>query len=182
MNFLELKIIRQFGASIIYFTSLLVFGLGLWLWVSVSTPPAGHRDLASLASPSREPSSLKTDGGAVDPVNFDTPKADAHVETKVETFLLDCFHDGARVELKSVARQVRLKTGTCPGHKVNLDESNIVNHANGFEATLFQLEQGGFSSDYINLVDGQNQIVVQLTDSRGQRISANVIISRQPTL
>jgi len=182
MNFLELKIIRQLGASITLFTGFLVVALGFWLCGAVLTPPQESVSFASYAKANRQPNSLPEDSsensGAVAPIAFDAPKADGKTDTKVETLKLDCIRNGAHLELKSLAHQVRLLTDLCPGHRVDLEKSNIVNKANGFEATLFQLEKGGFSSDYINLVDGANEIVMQLTDSRGQKISAQVAISR----
>jgi hypothetical protein len=183
MDFFELKVIRQFGASIIFFTGVLVLALGLWLGGSIFTPPLEHSAMASTTTnQGRGPSSIPANGSPLTPTTFDVAKPDAKPEAKVETFALDCIHDGAHLEFKSSARQVRLKTSMCRGYQFDLDKSNIVNRANGFEATLFQLEKGGFSSDYINLVDGQNQIAVQLKDSKGRTISAQITISRQTTL
>ena len=54
--------------------------------------------------------------------------------------------------------------------------------ADGFEATLFRLETGGFSSDYIHLVDGENQIIIQVQDSMGKVTSAELTISHHSKL
>jgi len=175
VNFLELKIFRQFASSITYFTGLLVLGLALWICGNVFAPP---QDGAAFASHNnRKPNSVANEYARLPAITFDSPKADAKPEPKVETFALNCLYDGAKINLTSAARQVRLKTDLC-GHRLDLDKSNMVNRTNGFEATLFQLEKGGFSSDYIDLVEGQNQIVVQLADAKGRTISAQVAISR----
>ncbi len=183
MNFLELKIIRQLGTGIVYFTSFLVLLMGLWLWGSVTTVP----ESASLASEGRQlrrPNSV-SDVERLSKTEVAGPSSavdNVRADIKVETLALECLHEGAHIKLQSVARQVRLKAGLCHGHHAELSKSNVVNRANGFEATLFNLESGGFSSDYIHLVDGDNQIVMQVQDDNGKTVSTDVTISRPSKL
>ncbi len=194
MNFLELKLIRRLATGIVSFTSFLVLVLGFWLWGTVTAAPdrvslhqlslSSSTDLSSVSGDlKRSPSSIQSVSlvapSSAGILNRASTDESLRVNSKIETLTLDCLKDGERLKKTSGARQVRLKTGLCLGQKAVLEKSNIFNRANGFEATLFQLEQGGFSSDYINLVDGENQIIMQVKDAKGRTVSAEVTISRQ---
>lgn len=193
MNFLELKLIRRIATGIVSFTSFLVLILGFWLWGSVMAPPERATSTNVELTNSSEGLRFKRLPSAIQPAilaptepttafNKAALTDDLASNSKIETMALGCLKDGDHISKSSRARQVRLKTGLCFGQKPVLEKSNIVNRANGFEATLFQLEQGGFSSDYINLVDGENQIVMQLKDAKGRTVSTELTISRQPKL
>lgn len=74
------------------------------------------------------------------------------------------------------ASYMRLKSKACS--KQQLSVVDIKNVSNGFTATLFPAN-GGFTTDFIDLVEGENEILVQLKDVKGA-LTQKVIKVRRP--
>jgi hypothetical protein len=179
MNFLELKRLRQLATGILTFTTVLVLILGFWLWGSVFARPS--RTLAKIDSRvGKNKVQSVRHPAAVSPAIMAQPLS--ATPAKIETMALECLKDGQNVFKTTTARQLRLKMDLCHGRAANLEKSNVLNRSNGFEATLFQMEQGHVSSDYINLVDGENQIAMKFIDDKGRSISTTITVSRPAPL
>lgn len=182
MSFTDILLLKKVTHSVISITAALVALLGGWIVISAVTsepetryvlpPQAG----GSITNASRAPQSIGV--GAM--LGLRQSNIETSQELKVETFNLGCINrQNAGVTLNSVAKQVRIKAKFCDGKTSASNESSIVNRTNGYVATLFNLERGEFTSDYISLAEGQNQIIFQISDEQGSRSTADVTIFRR---
>lgn len=170
----DILFIQRLGFGILSFTGAMVVLLAGWILVSALTDtPDEMIEMASVgtidAGADRSPDSV-----GVEPVSLTAPST----ELKVQTFSLGCLRDGRRAEIVSSANQVRLKAKLCGLSQADLSKSSLINRATGFEATLFNLKNGVFTSDYLALAEGANQIMMQISDASGERTVAEVTISR----
>jgi hypothetical protein len=171
----DILFIQRLGFGILSFTGALVVLLGGWILVSAMTDtPDEMMEMASVVAPDSEADRSPNSVG-MEPISLTGPSA---AEIKVQTFSLGCLKDGRRAELVSTANQVRLKAKLCGLSQADLSKSSLVNRATGFEATLFNLRNGVFTSDYLALAEGANQIMMQISDISGERTVAEVTISR----
>jgi len=60
-----------------------------------------------------------------------------------------------------------------------LRSSKILNHSNGFSGTVFSLPEKRFTSDYLQLKKGENQIVVRVSGGQGESRLQQVFVKRQ---
>lgn len=66
---------------------------------------------------------------------------------------IDCSDIAERPPVTLKTNHIRLKTKGCK-------PLSIFNQDNGFEATLFELGENKYSTDYISLAEGENQLVI----------------------
>ena len=153
------------------FTGLSAVILGSWIFIAAYTSPPDVT-IAKIKKQAvvRQPSSYVASSSGL-------PLVDRS-DSNVETVSLGCLRHNSHIEMKSTAKQIRLKSELCGGKAAALDSSSIVNRANGFEATLYNLENGGFTSDYISLENGLNQLMFEINDNAGARAVAEISISR----
>jgi hypothetical protein len=174
MSFGDLQLLKKLGLGVLSFTGALVAILGFVLLASAFSSPPDELDLPAAAKSlhaSRAPSSL---------VEAATPVySAAKVSDHVETFAMGCLKNGDRIEYQSSAKLVRFLWKACGSSRLALEASSLFNRANGFEATLFQLEKGLISSDYVSLVGGENMILMELENSAGQRTVAEINVWRR---
>ncbi len=181
MRFSDLNVLRHLGSGIIGFTVFLMMLFGLWFWSNAASVPANvniqlpaHsqvREIASIQDIKIQPNSP----GSIlnEAVGSDVPKQDP----KFATISVNC-QSGIGQTLQSVARLVRIKIRPCRGTITQLDGSRVVNLANGNEGTLFKLEDGEITTDYIHLVNGQNQVKIRLVGANGRTYASDVTIVR----
>ena len=171
----ELLLLRRLGLGMLSFTGALIVLVGGWILISAftSTPEIEVTAEATDAA-SREPASLLgvAWGGVVN-----TPET--KVESKFETFALGCVKDGVKVSFKSAAKQVRLVGRVCHDQEARVNESRIINYANGFEATVFNLKSGKFTSDYISLSEGSNELMIKIASGANKQLTTSVTIVKQ---
>lgn len=171
MGFGDGVLLRRIGLGMISFTGALAVLLGGWILISAfSNPPENMNEVKRTLAKAREPASVL----GVEPRSLQVEKSDS----KVETLSLGCLRDGSHLNLQSAAKHVRLLGKLCGGRKTDLEQSSLVNRANGYAATLFNLTNGHFTSDYIALADGSNSLMLELEDSHGRRTVAEVTISK----
>lgn len=174
MSFSDIRLLKKLGLGMLSFTGALTVLFGGWIFISaVSKPP----EILALSSPdrgtvARSPSSVS----GMEPDSVKIEKTDS----KMETLTLGCLKDGSVVEIQSAAKRVRVSGRLCQGKIASLNESSIVNRTNGFAATLFDLKNGGFSSDYIALAEGTNALWLEIEDMKGARAVANVNVVHAP--
>ncbi len=65
------------------------------------------------------------------------------------------------------------------GHKKTTDIS-IQNLTNGFTAQVIELKEQSYTTDYIDLVEGENQLLIQRKDQAGVVHEQKIQILRQP--
>ena len=91
------------------------------------------------------------------PATVDSPKM---VDFAPMVMEIDCSDISDRPPVTVKTRHLRLKTKGC-------EPTSIFNQNNDFEATLFELGSNAYSTDYISLADGNNQLVI-LRDGGGE--------------
>lgn len=198
------QLLKKLATGMLSLTGALVFLVGAWVLVSafssvgpsnlelqsyltvVVNDSGGKSEEPGAPHPQtqRNPSSLMPADSSL-PINIQTNML-RNIQTNIqiqkqgdnETLALGCLRDGVKIEMKSGAKRVRLKASFCDGLAMSLNESSVVNRANGFEATLFNLESGGFTSDYISLAEGRNQLLFQLKNSKGDQAAGEITVSR----
>ena len=146
--------------------------VGGWILFSLMSEPNFDLEEGLV---SRAPSSVApgSQGVQVGLRSGDSVRASGDV---METIALGCLRDGAKMDFKTASRHVRIRGKICSGMGAHVDKSSIINRANGFEATLFKMPEGEFSSDYIVLSDGANQILVRMQDASGKRTVADLSV------
>lgn len=78
------------------------------------------------------------------------------------------------VDLQNVeAGSVRLKSFDC-GEK---NDFHVVNKSNGYESSVFKLEDKSLSTDFINLSEGPNQVEITFK-SGSQKVTKQIVINR----
>ena len=174
MSFSEILLLKRLSVGVLSITGALVVlvGGGVVL-AALSSPPDFDLNLRASADTSRSPSSIP---GVTPKFVGGTGAALAKLKPTVETLALGCLRNGFQLEHRSSAKQIRLKGSLCGGASAALNTSSIVNRANGFQATLFALDAGTFSSDYISLSAGPNKLLMEIENAQGQRAVAEVTI------
>ena len=136
--------------------------------------------------PSHSPSvvpELVTDVMRV-PASIPALLMDAKVEAPRANFKIwtpACLSSGRRPDaLTTESRWLRLTTGTCDESEQIL-ESRLENKSNGYVATVFQHTPSRFTSDFIPLAAGNNQLTMELTFASGERLDFQWSVQRQPT-
>lgn len=171
MSFGEGSLLKKLGLGVLTFTGMIVVLFASTILISAFSSAPDYRVAdAHKLEINRMPSSLAAGISATDHLD--------RADSSVEIVTLDCLKDGVHVTMVSLAKQIRLKGRLCGGRNADLNKSSIVNRANGFAATLFNLENGNFTSDYISLEEGQNQIMFEMEDKAGLRAVTEVTISR----
>jgi hypothetical protein len=177
MSFTDIILLKRLGLGILSVTGALALLLAGWLLLSAFN---SEPDMAIDAIADNEVQvAERTIASVPSPIELsEVQPALQKAEASTETVALGCLKDGSSLELKSSALQLRIKGRICEGYRAELNKSSIVNRANGFEATLFNLESGHFSSDYIALVNGANKIVLEIEDGVGGRAITELTILR----
>lgn len=96
---------------------------------------------------------------------------------ELETLEWNC-RDGAEVPTVK-GSHVRLKSKYCD--KTEKPQVRITNTANGYTASVF-LAAKGFSTDFIDLREGVNDISIEWTSPKGQAVRRNFQIRREPAV
>jgi hypothetical protein len=175
MNWRDLAIIKQLALSVISFTGLMVVIVGFSLMLSVFKEP-------DLSRVSRVPSSISNvvflDGASDSPQHGQQKlREDIHL-IPLETLAMGCIKDQFEVSRKSSAQHLRLLGQLCLGSPTLFEKSSIINRTNGFEATLFRLQGNQFSTDYMPLAYGENQLFIELESHTGERVIATIRVDR----
>lgn len=96
---------------------------------------------------------------------------------ELETLEWDC-RDAKDVPVVK-GSHVRLKSKYCD--KTEKPEVRIVNRANGYTASVF-LAAKGFSTDFIDLREGLNEISIEWTSAKGEPVRRAFHVRREPAV
>lgn len=99
-----------------------------------------------------------------------------------DTIDLRCLTNGLLPEIETQARQVRLVGQLCPTTELSgsdLGTPEIVNQTNGFLATVFTPQEYHFTSDYIYLAAGKNQVLITWEPPGGTKIHSQLALVRR---
>lgn len=90
---------------------------------------------------------------------------------------LNC--DKAKPELNTNEIRIRLKGFDCIGDSEKPSSTSIKNKTNGFIATVFHKSDATFTTDYINLIEGENRIAINF-ESNDKTLTQEIIVHRAP--
>lgn len=125
--------------------------------------------LALVTSPQRQPSSISED---------------AVVKSQTAAISGKSISLSVACDIKNLGStegaHLRLLGQTCQVGRKKLTEVSIKNLSNGFTAELIDLKEKGYTTDYIDLVVGENQLLVQRKDQSGEVFEQRINIQRQP--
>lgn len=152
---------KYLTGAVIFVVALFLFSVRLFLVEPPASPSSGL---------SREPASQKSSPGA-GPVDM-APTAEP-----LETLQWDCQDYAAAPQFKG--SHLRLKSRFCD--KSEPQELKVTNHSNGYTAAVF-INASGFSTDFIDLKDGMNQISIEWTSGQGQKVKRDLSVVREPAL
>lgn len=97
------------------------------------------------------------------------------IKSKSVVLDYDCKNENPTEEVEG--NLLRLQGTSC------IDESwkniTITNHANGFTASVIFLRDKKFTTDFINLQEGDNNLTIQATDSTGKAINQKLTVKRR---
>jgi hypothetical protein len=180
MGLREILLIKKLGSGIVSVTVGLVLFLGLFLYGSImSSNPYASMTLVKEETPNAVPAASTSDERAPASVVNLAPAIEKVVvaTNEAEVVNLNCFNGTTPVTIKSQAKQLRLRGPVC-GNRNTIDHVEVVNRTNGFVGTIFQTDQTKYSSDYIHLASGDNQIFLSFTDASGEQHVAELNVSR----
>ena len=100
---------------------------------------------------------------------------DDHSQIVDQSFF--CNHSIAEKSLraKSVANLVMINFKLCKDEK-KIEAINLINESNGFVAQLFKTGPVHYKTDYIQLNNGSNKIVVEVVLKDGQKSTDSLVI------
>ncbi|MCB0385717.1 MAG: hypothetical protein KDD43_10010 [Bdellovibrionales bacterium] len=162
---------KTFQLHFLGVTFSLVGVLGLITWATLRPPEIEARRSADRSD--RTPASH---------INISESSADNRINGQTETLELNCITHGQLLEHQTQARQLRLVGRLCPPNSPKdgkYQVPDIINETNGFLATVFVPESNLFTSDYIYLAEGKNQVRLTWENTEGEKIHSEFVILRQ---
>jgi hypothetical protein len=138
----------------------MIFGLILWSTMDLDDGPqdvtlndlAVTREVASIMASQAAESTI----GGIAPLVME----------------IDCSDISERPPVTVKSHHLRIKTKGCK-------PLSIFNQNNDFEATLFELGQQSYSTDYISLAKGENQLVIMRDDGSNYPIAISLWVVSQ---
>lgn len=91
---------------------------------------------------------------------------------QVATLAVGCDEE----KLKVNSQHVRLRGKSC---QTSTHSISVKNSTNGYSATVFSQEGSGFTTDYLAMAPGENQIVIEEVATTGEKKSHTVVIQRE---
>jgi hypothetical protein len=102
---------------------------------------------------------------------------ESHALTKETLFELKC--DDGEPRLETANPRFRLKGEACASGDSALLKTQVQNKSNGYVATVFHRTPTSFTTDYINLSEGQNEIDVRFETDKGM-VEKTITVVRNP--
>ncbi len=150
---------------LIRFTTGLVGLMGLAVYISlVSLKPATEAQIETIAT--RIPAGFSAAPGSIEKL--------VKEHERMATLQLNCENTDSASPWQVTASLVRLSGRGCVKKGASAD---VVNHTNGRVATIFPLEEDGFTTDYMDLSIGENNVSITTQSEDGtQKVTAVKII------
>lgn len=111
------------------------------------------------------------------PASLGTPAFEkATAQPFMGTLSMNCSENS---EVKASYEHVRIKGDTCLRAGEQLVSTKVRNLSNGMTATVFHQGDRNFTTDYIALSSGENQLVVETTSQSGETRARHLLVQRQ---
>jgi hypothetical protein len=141
---------------------VLVVLMGVPTFISLTQAPALE---AQAIHETRTPASLSFASNEITTVQAHTNPA--------PLLNLDCKRKNLKKEVDS--SYVRLMGSPCK----NTDGLEIVNKSNGFSASVIFIKGRNFTTDFIDLSEGENNLEITETQDNGTKVSRNFTVFRR---
>jgi len=162
---------RSAQSLFLVLTSLIVLILGASAGFSfLRIPRKIDTRLAKLSGPQRAPTSLSS-------VSLGSESEKSASIGKSVSLTLPC--DSSELGPTDVAH-LRLLGELCDTSSKNVDLISIENQSNGFTAQIIQVKERSYTTDYIDLVEGKNLLVIKRKNQNGQVSEQRVQVNRRP--
>jgi len=139
-------------------------GLAVYLSLTAMKPSA---EILPEILPVRNPAGFSAAPGAIEKL--------VQEHERMATLQLDCKNTDTSNPWQVKASLVRLSGYGCVKKGANMD---VVNHTNGRVAIVFPLEEDGFTTDYMDLSEGENDVSITTQDENGPSKITRVKIIR----
>lgn len=127
-------------------------------------PVAVTKD-AAVKALDRQPASLE---------KLEVPRRNV-IHSKSVVMNYDC-KQLSDVEVDGTLLRLKGQDSTCMNDKWT--DISITNHTNGFTASVIFLKNG-FTTDFIDLNEGENKLEIQAKDDKGQVVSQKITVKRR---
>lgn len=150
---------------LIRFTTGLVGLMGLAVYISIATmKPSIEPQIETIAT--RVPAGFSASPGSIEKL--------VKEHERMATLQLNCQTADSSNPWQVTASLVRLSGRGCVKKGASAD---VINHTNGRVATIFPLEEDGFTTDYMDLSVGENNVSITMKAEDGsQKVTAVKII------
>ena len=160
---------------VLVFSALLLQG---WLSPLPEVSPSGEVGLAEGSVPAsvgRNPAAESSSRTGSSTATDSAPPTQSRWMASIE---LGCPSTGEPIR-ETQAKRIRLLGPNCSLGLEGAKRTLLVNESNGHQATLFHLSQAqSFTTDYIDLVEGENRIRISQLVEEGQRLESHLVIRR----
>lgn len=169
MGLKDLELVKKIDFGVMTIVGCLVLILGFFLFNSVTSQPQASE---LVRSPERRPASLPSHEYQIETSALTHSKSD--LSGGLQTLTLECQSRRKLEKIPTKAQHLRLRMLSCGsgGQEFDIKRAKVVNQTNGYQATLFAINNDGFTSDYISLSEGENKILVELGRS-GDRVTGS---------
>ena len=148
----------ELDTNFIIITSILIVLLGMPSFLSIVKNP-NQANFESVLDSTRNPASLADDES--------NSGLDLSSNTTVE---IPCEKDMKAMEVQ--AAYLRLKGTSCDNK--NIKKISVTNRTNGFTAAVIPIGSDSFTTDFIDLQNGENVLAIETLDQDGSK-SVNTI-------
>lgn len=161
--------LRLVSVSVFTITGFIVLFFGLIVSMSLFSPPRGY--FTEIEEPLRSPAAVVADAKG--------NKAEPQRATMAD-FDIRCFKDGKRQRIKYLAKHLRIHGRLCGDlPRGELASAIIKNRTVDLLATSYLLKNGRFTSDYLYLEEGENNIEVALVFKNGEQLVSRIDVVRR---
>ncbi|MCB0340622.1 MAG: hypothetical protein H6626_13565 [Pseudobdellovibrionaceae bacterium] len=154
----NLNILSKIRVSIFSITTFLVVIMGALVYFSLVSPPPIV--IGTALDSTRSPASIVSPSAG--------PISEAVSDEVMPTINLGCLDRGHIKPIDSKASYVRVTGKFCNSRKSPTDTLVVKNSKSKFVASVFLVDGREFTTDYINLLPGQNEIFVQFGEGDSQ--------------
>lgn len=151
-------------------TGLLVALIGGPAFLSILKEPLAQKVVARTVDSSRAPASFQSEAAPLFVANSNEEKTQV---TSLSTLKLNCEDGLIKKEVDS--NFIRLKGELCQ----NEQEMSILNRSNGFSASLFLGKNKKFTTDFIDLKEGENLLELTSIKQDGTKVLKSIHVHRR---
>jgi hypothetical protein len=169
--------LHQLRLALLKISVLVLIGTS-WVFASfvMESRPEEDQDADPITSLVRLPASLPAQLPGKIPGVF-VPQVKAPDPVRMDVVKVPCWDSSHLHEQDIDARWIRLVGKACQ-NDVPAESITIRNQANGYEATVFNANRGSFTTDFIPLEPGKNEVLIRFESEPGVSLENEVTFNR----